>query len=359
MEYNLSLVYINGYFLKANKYSGVYRFSYNILLELDAQLVNINTKLQIILLVPTGNYLLPELRNIMVYKLGGVSYQHIWEQVIIPKFVKGNLLINLANFAPIFKSNQICVIHDALVFTFPHEYKRRFVILARLFHKFITRNSKYIATVSKFSAREIAKYTKKILPEIIILGNSAENFRHINSNENILTKYNLICKNYLLVIFSQSNSEYKNVARMIDIVDQLDLNLVCVGNINFKYHMSNKITHIANVDDSQLKALYENARLLILPSLYEGFGIPLLEAMECSCPIVASDIPVFREICGDAVTYFNPYDSIDMVNVINTSINSIAINEQVKKYLTIRQNYTWSLYAKIILQMVINLINGQ
>jgi glycosyltransferase involved in cell wall biosynthesis len=66
------------------------------------------------------------------------------------------------------------------------------------------------------------------------------------------------------------------------------------------------------VDDQALKSWVANARLLVLPSLYEGFGLPPLEAMAAGCPVAVSDISVLREVCGDAAAYFNPLDAADI-----------------------------------------------
>lgn len=348
------LVYINGYFLKSSPNSGVYRFAYNMLLALDVAIIKSSNY---ILVLPKAINNLPTLSNIKIHRLSGFSNQYLWEQISLPFFVKQNFLINFANFAPIFKTNQLCVIHDALVFAYPQSYSKRFIFLTQLFHKVIAKNSRYLATVSNFSASEIAKYTGVDYSSIHVLGNSAEHIHAVSGNESVLAENNLIKKNYVLVIFSQRNSAYKNTERILQIADEINLPIACVGNVEFQDHtlLPSNFIHVKNVDDAKLKILYINAKLLVLPSLYEGFGIPALEAMECGCPVVASDIPVFHEICGDAVNYFNPLKNQEMVQVINESIaNEVVLNKMIVLGYENCFKFKWLFFANKLLNVISN-----
>jgi glycosyltransferase involved in cell wall biosynthesis len=99
--------------------------------------------------------------------------------------------------------------------------------------------------------------------------------------------------------------------------DDRDVKLVLVGKEDFFYKrlkemvkkmgLSDSIIFKHDVSDKELSELYVHARALISPSLMEGFGLPPLEAMALSCPVLLSDIPSFREVCGNAAFYFNPY----------------------------------------------------
>jgi glycosyltransferase involved in cell wall biosynthesis len=81
-------------------------------------------------------------------------------------------------------------------------------------------------------------------------------------------------------------------------------------------HQIHLLTH---VDDERLASLYRQALAFVYPSLYEGFGIPLLEAMACRCPIVASRIPSNEEIAGDYPVYFDPTSIDDLVSALDAS----------------------------------------
>ena len=95
------------------------------------------------------------------------------------------------------------------------------------------------------------------------------------------------------------------------------------------------------VPDDELSALYENAALFVYPSLYEGYGIPPLEAMSLGCPVILSDIPVFREIFGDAAHYVDPLDTCSICD----GILHVLRNETYRKELIHRGHEQVKLYS--------------
>ena len=86
-------------------------------------------------------------------------------------------------------------------------------------------------------------------------------------------------------------------------------------------------------NDYDLKGFYKNARLFVYPSLYEGFGIPIIEAMSCGAPVCVSNIDVFKEVCGNNAVYFNPKSTADIKDKIILSINKPKqVFNQLDKY---------------------------
>ena len=116
-----------------------------------------------------------------------------------------------------------------------------------------------------------------------------------------------------------------------------EFNLVCFGGGNFTKDEKklfrqlkieeSKILHFEG-NDMTLNYFYKHARIFVYPSLYEGFGIPLLEAMKMKCPVACSDTSSFPEVAGDAAIYFNP-DSID--SIISNLEKSLFNNQQLNK----------------------------
>lgn len=347
-------MYINGYFLTGNQYSGVYRFAYNIICSLDNLVSDSNKKF--ILLVPHGDFTIPDLKHIKVVRYGSLTNQHIWEQVLLPLRVQQDFLINLANFAPLFKRRQLCVIHDALIFRYPEAYSKKFVILTRLFHKLIFNNTKYVATVSEFSKNELISCINqgKKADSILVLGNSAEHINKIKIDNEVIYRNKLNSKGYVLVVLSQKNSFYKNVELVINIAEQCDVPVICVGGVeSIDSADKHNLTCLGNVTDGELKALYQSAKLLLVPSFYEGFGIPILEAMENECPVVVSDIPIFREICGSSANYIDPYNYKNAISIINSSINNDErLNDMIKHGLEVVSRYKWKIFAQKLLEIV-------
>jgi glycosyltransferase involved in cell wall biosynthesis len=82
-------------------------------------------------------------------------------------------------------------------------------------------------------------------------------------------------------------------------------------------NLTSRVQLLTHIDDERLRSLYSQALAFVYPSLYEGFGIPLLEAMACGCPVVASDIPSTREVAGDCAFYFDPSSAEDLRVVLD------------------------------------------
>ena len=83
-------------------------------------------------------------------------------------------------------------------------------------------------------------------------------------------------------------------------------------------HLNERVVWLGAVEQSEMIALYQSARALIQPSLYEGFGLPVIEAMACGCPVIASDLPTLREVAGDAAIFAPPRDVAGFARAINT-----------------------------------------
>ena len=161
----------------------------------------------------------------------------------------------------------------------------------------------------------------------------------------------------LYVLFVGRRSGYKNFDLFLDAFSRLrntDLKLVCAGP-SFTKEETVRIEHLGLqkrvvqklVSDNELNALYQHALFFIFPSKYEGFGLPLLEAMANKCPVLCSNVSSLPEVAGNAALYFNPtdLDSIEyaMTQVINSSVlrsDLVSKGEERIKF------FTWEKCAK-------------
>ena len=99
--------------------------------------------------------------------------------------------------------------------------------------------------------------------------------------------------------------------------------------------ISNKVIHTGMVEQEELVDLYNLADLFVFPSLYEGFGIPILEALACGTPVICSNTSSLPEVGGDVVEYFNPLDVEEIKNTIERKLkdkNNINYEKQLKKF---------------------------
>lgn len=166
---------------------------------------------------------------------------------------------------------------------------------------------------------------------------------------------------------------HKNVEKLIDayvffLEKNRDIKLVLVGKKNYFYsrleqkvsklNLQLNIVFTGSANDQTLVTLYSNAEALIFPSLMEGFGLPGLEAMKHNCLVLASDIPVFKEVYKDAVVYFDPLDiqglSDTMQKVITDTKKYGKFREKGKELVT---TYSWDKMAKETLAVYEDSIN--
>ncbi|UFH54471.1 glycosyltransferase family 1 protein [Spirosoma sp. KNUC1025] len=146
------------------------------------------------------------------------------------------------------------------------------------------------------------------------------------------------------VLFVGDRSGYKNFYLFMNAFQQLaprfpDLNVVLTGGGKLeiadreflqRLGLSDRVRHI-NATDEQLNYLYQNAQLFVYPSLYEGFGLPILEAFKAQCPMLLSDTECFREVATDAAVYFKPTDIDDLIHKLETTLNDRELKAQLIK----------------------------
>jgi glycosyltransferase involved in cell wall biosynthesis len=145
------------------------------------------------------------------------------------------------------------------------------------------------------------------------------------------------------ILFVGNRWWYKNFevfARAMTMLlhEDSELKIICAGSSDFNTSelnlfkslgISNSVLHCNIRSDGELSSLYRNALAFVFPSLYEGFGIPTLEAMSCGCPVVASSRSSIPEVAGTAAVYFNPEDSCNMADAVAKVIYSPKIREDL------------------------------
>lgn len=252
---------------------------------------------------------------------------------------------------PLFKiraKKRLVTIHDVYQM---HNYTN-LPFLAKIYVKFMLKmalkKSDEIITVSKFSKDELMKYFSIKPCKIKVIYNG------INRDFNVIknNSFNIPVQKYIL--FVGNIKPHKNVKNLIKAFKMLsseieDIALIIVGKKEGFYTGENNLSDLIDNDkdnihftgyisDDELKHYYKNAEIYAFPSLYEGFGLPILEAMSFSINIVASDIPPFKEIGRGDIKYFNPNDIFDMENEIKKSLNS----KKEINYDDCLNRFTWS-----------------
>ncbi len=309
-------VYINGRFL-TQRGSGVQRFARQLILAIDAELEeateNAHGLRAWFLLVPRGTAQRLALRRITVREVRAAP-GHLWDQLLRFHCGTRDILVNLANSGPVLRGRSITILHDAAVFRTPRNFTRAY----RLFHQCLGRliaMRSTIGTVSEFSRGELKAALGIDDGRIFVVPNSCEHLRDVVPDPRVLTRLQLSPGRYFLAIGSPVAN--KNLLAAITAFMQLaepELQFVVVGAVDaavFGQGLTDAppgVVLAGAIPDEEVTALLRNATALVFPSLYEGFGIPPLEAMLNRCPVIASEIPPVVEVCGDAVLYFDPAD---------------------------------------------------
>ena len=266
---------------------------------------------------------------------------------------------------PIRAKFRVVTIHDAFHLAFYDTLNFMQKIYAKMIFNQALSRSDIVLSVSNFSRSEILKYTKTD-KNIFVVPNAIDERRfnrHCDSNA-----LEAVTKDYGLpedfVLFVGNVKPHKNLKNLLFALEKMDLNLVIVGKkdgfitgdsiiseIVRRKNLSNRIFFTGYVKDADIAAIYNLAKLFVFPSLYEGFGIPPLEAQVCGCPVVCSNAASLPEVCGDSVVYFDPNDIEDMSNKIQTVLNDKNLQNELRiKGLENINRFSWECSAKQIIK---------
>jgi glycosyltransferase involved in cell wall biosynthesis len=309
-------VYINGKFLDQTL-TGVQRYARETLLAMDALIAEgeLTPEFDLKLLAPAG-VPAPSLRAIE-FRNVGTLHGHAWEQLELFRASRDGWLWSFGATGPLLKRRQVVTIHDAAVRAVPDAYDIRFRMLYELMLPVLARRTALVMTVSRFSHGEVVRCFGADPARTHVSGEGWQHALRVESDRSVLAAHGLQPQSYVFAV--SSVAPHKNFAAIARAMRRLEqsgrpLSLVIAGE-NTQGHFGNvdmsalrSANFLGHVSDGQLRALYENAALFVFPSLYEGFGLPPLEAMALGCPVVASSAAAIPEVCGDAAVYFDPRD---------------------------------------------------
>lgn len=290
----------------------------------------------------------------------GTHTGHLWDQLDLPMFLKKKgfpLLLCLCNTAPICYRNKIVVIHDVAYKVYPQTYSKSFLWFYRFMIPKIIHTSRHLITVSEFSKQELIKYYRIKEDKLTVVYNAVSGlFCKKDDSEQTLVPYLLAVsslnyrKNFLAVLKAFQIFESNDQNTFLYIIG--DLKNKNFNGLNIESYKRNKrIKFLGRVSDAELVKYYRNAIGFVYPSLYEGFGIPPLEAQNCACPVLCADIPPLREVFGDSAIYCNPFSVEDIAK----KMHMLASGE--KNALIERGNhnimrYSWEKSAIKMLEVV-------
>lgn len=359
-------IYINGRFL-TQPVTGVQRYAHELLNQFDVLLENSDTykNIEIHCLVPPGAELEKQWKNIVVKNIG-INRGNIWEQVDLPLYLNGKFLFSPANTGPLLYRNQVITLHDASVFAVPHAYSLPFKLKYKSIFISVSRFAKKIITDSEFSQKELSHYLKQPIARYNVIHLAGDHINEIESDPETLKKLGLKNKEYILIVASQSPHKNLKIAREALKLIKSQVKFAFVGG-DFQKVFNNKSKQpapenaimLGYVNDRELKSLYQNALGYLFPSLYEGFGLPILEAMHCGCPVLCARTASLPEVAGEAVLYFDPANPAEIANAIDRIyFNRNLRDELIQKGYSQANKFSWQSTAQSTLNTLLTAIKS-
>ncbi|GAB6142736.1 glycosyltransferase family 4 protein [Desulfocicer niacini] len=249
-------------------------------------------------------------------------------------------------------------IYDLSLRRYGKTHPRERVWLFEYFIKTRLKYARHILTISEFIRQEIIDEFK-ISPSIVTSVPLAPDplFSKCPPGDIALiqSKYHLP-STYLL--FVSSLEPRKNIGLLIDALEKTnsDIPLVLVGWQGWgdkqwldrikQINMRNRVYLIGHIPDNDLKIIYNGAQALIYPSLYEGFGLPIVEAMACGCPVICSNVASMPEVAGDAAVLIDPSRSDELAHAIEIIIHDTTFREKIMaKGFNRAKKFTWATTA--------------
>ncbi len=284
----------------------------------------------------------------------------LWTQIGLPfdlytHIPRPDVFFTPTHYAPRFSSIPTVIsIMDVSYIHFPHLFNKKDLYQLQNWTKYSVKNAKKILTISEASKRDIIRLYDISEDRVVV---TYPGLKKTYSNSPLLM--NVLQEKYMIsgtyILFVGTLQPRKNIEKLIEafshvVTSHTDLKLVIVGKQGWQYenivkapkkfHIEESVLFVSYVPDEELATFYKNALCFVLPSLYEGFGLPVLEAMAYDCPVITSTVSSLPEAGGDAALYVDP-ESVDDIAmkitevVANPSLRATMIEKgkkQVKKF---------------------------
>lgn len=312
-----------------------------------------------------------------------VKPRKLWTQFGLPLYLfthnpKPDVFFTPSHYAPRFSPVPTAIaIMDVAYFKFPELFKSKDLYQLREWTKYSVHNAKKIFTISEFSKNDIIKEYNIESENVIVtypgIKQVLSSKYKVVSMEKLRDKFK-ISENYIL--FVGTLQPRKNIVRLIEAFSKLvlsskyeevgikkNLQLIIVGKKGWqfeeilsapeKYNVLESVKFLDFISDEDLPFLYTNALCYVLPSLYEGFGLPVLEAMKYNCPVITSNVSSLPEAAGDAALYFDPMNVDDIVDKIEKVISSEKLRKElIEKGKKQIKKFSWEKTAKETLKVL-------
>lgn len=366
MKFDKNLFFINGRFT-TQRLTGVQRYAFEITRRLPSSAIRVVSPRPI-----AAEYKF--LENVtIVDQLGKFAHKsglgHLWEQFALPRWVsKEDLLWSPCGSGPLAIKNQVVTIHDIANLEHPEWFNSWFARWYNFLVPRLVNKVKKVIVVSTFTKTRLMEITGISSEKISVIHNGIdERFVPKKQDEidNTRKFLGIPSSNYMLSLGSLEPR--KNLHRLLEAWNLIcnkipnDVWLVLAGgkgkstvfkDLSFD-NLPPRVYFTGYVSDEHLPALYSGAIAFAYVSLYEGFGLPPLEAMACGVPVITSNTTSIPEVVGDAAILVNPYDTEEIADSIYKLVGNASLCEQLRlQGLKRARRFNWDNTAKQIWELL-------
>lgn len=277
-----------------------------------------------------------------------------FEQIVLPWITRGRHLYSMCGPAPVLKRNQTLVMHDANTFRFPRSFRPAFVIWQRLMYTVLSRTAKRVLTVSSFSRMELASVLGVPQDRFELAPCAADHIEPLPPT-GLAEPLPFERGKYALIVGNLA--PHKNVSAAVTALADSGVPVAVAGGAQHVQHVfrdaqlesRDNVRLLGRVDDRQLQQLYAGAAVLVAPSRYEGFCIPIIEAGKLGCPTVFATGSAMTEVAGDGGLAFDPDDMSRCVELVKRIMSDAELRERLSAHArTNAERFSWARTAEMI-----------
>lgn len=293
---------------------------------------------------------------------------HFWEQMVLPQQVGKSLLWSPSNTGPLSVERQVVTIHDVVPLDHPEWLNRTFSALYRFVVPRLVRKVRVVITISEFTRNRILEVIKLDPERVVVVPNGVDKrFSPCTMEEvdRVVTLLGIPSPHYVLAL--GSIEPRKNLTRLLEAWSRCsqelpeDVWLVLAGakgkrlvfrDVNIT-RLPPRVYVAGHVPDEFLPELYSGALVFAYPSLYEGFGLPPLEAMSCGTATLTGNRTALPEVVGDSALVVDPYDTDALADGITRLVSDQGLREALSQQGRRRAaQFTWERSASRTLQIL-------
>ncbi len=359
---------IDGNEANVEKKVGISEYVYELLLQFN-KMQGANAKFEIYLKdIPRDDFP-PEGENWHYHVFGP---RKLWTQFALPLRLyitkkRPDVFFSPGHYAPRFSPvPQVISIMDLAFFHFPEYFTKKDLTQLKSWTAYSVRKAEAIITISNASKDDIIKQYNIPDEKIYVIYPGIKERKtlkpHVYTMNELKTKYS--------ILFVGTLQPRKNILRLIEAFSILskkrafsDIDLVIVGKKGWSYEeilkapkkfsIADRVKFLDFVPDEDLPLLYQNAQCFVLPSLYEGFGLPVLEAMKHNCPVITSNVSSLPEAGGDAAVYVDPLSVDDIAEKLEKVLSDKNLRHtMIEKGRKQIQKFSWEMSAKETLEVL-------